>query len=166
LLTEISGVHFTAFEISDLVLSGAYGFLDGVHVVHHVIHIVMGFIIRGHCGPVLTANILMAQETSGIFLNYFLGMRNRLGGHWSVGVSQKLFALTFWVWRNGLGTWGTYIYLTTPTLVPHRASFATATDAALASALCLASVLQWYWGVDIFLMAAGLKKSAKKKPNE
>ena len=35
------------------------------------------------------------QETSGIGLNYFLLMRNRLGDHWSIAASFASFALAF-----------------------------------------------------------------------
>jgi len=159
LLIEISGVHFTSFEIADLVLSGYLGILDPLHIAHHAIHITMGFIIRGHCAPVVTAATLMAQETSGLFLNYYLGMRNRLPSHWTILTSQALFALSFFIWRNAIGTWGTYVYLMRPDIVPKPASFNAPTDACLAAALCLASVLQWYWGVEI--VRSALRRKAK-----
>ena len=72
LYTELAGVHFTAFETADMLLSAAYGHLDRLYFVHHLIHISMGLLIRGSCGPQFTASVLMAQETSGIFLNYYL----------------------------------------------------------------------------------------------
>ena len=37
-LVEVDGVLFTGFEMADLVLCMAFGFLDLEHVVHHSIH--------------------------------------------------------------------------------------------------------------------------------
>ena len=124
-----------------------YGFLDNEHIVHHVIHIVLGLIIRGKCGPAFTAAILMAQETSGIFLNYFLLMRYRAPSHWSVLGAQALFALAFFIWRLGLGTWGTLAYWRD--FPPAPSAYSHNLAITLGVALVLATVLQWYWGIFI-----------------
>ena len=110
-LSEIAGVLFISSETADLLLSGAFGFLDPEHIAHHAIHILIGLIIRGNCSPTLTAGILMAQETSGLFLNYYLLMRHRTPSHPSVLISQVLFAGCFFIWRLGIGTFGTLHFL-------------------------------------------------------
>ena len=73
LLGELAGVIFTSFELCDLLLAGAHRFLDAEHVFHHVVHIVLGLVIRGNCGPTFTACVLLAQETSGIFQGHTHG---------------------------------------------------------------------------------------------
>jgi hypothetical protein len=145
---DVAGVLFTTSEIADLLLSGAYGFLQKVDVGHHVVHIVLGVLIRGNSGPSFIAAILMAQETSGIFLNYFLLMRNRAPSHWSVPVSFLGFAICFLVWRLGFGTYGTLHYLThaRDSLGPH---YPPLHARIIGGCLVAASLLQWYWGVEI-----------------
>merc|ERR1712137_1043694 len=92
--SEVAGVLFTAFKLADLLLGSIHGMLDTVYLVHHSLHITLGLIIRGNCHPCLVAGILMAQETSGFFLNYFLLMRNRTK-HWSLVLAFLCFALCF-----------------------------------------------------------------------
>lgn len=158
---ELAGVIFTCFEVVDLVLGGFHGFMDRLYIAHHTIHIGLGLIIRGNCTLCFPAAILMSQETSSIFLNYYLLMRHRVD-HWSVGVSQKLFALAFFCWRNGINTYGTYHY------VRHYAFYLDETVVEwqmhfMAVLLVLACILQWYWGVEIVKSALGLKKKPAKK---
>ena len=62
-MAEVAGVLFTSFETADLVLCVAYRFFDLEHVLHHVIHIFLGTLMRRSCAPAFTALILMAQET-------------------------------------------------------------------------------------------------------
>ena len=90
----------------------------------------------------------MAQETSGVALNYYLLMRHRSPHHWSVLPSQVCFTLCFYIWRLIIGTYGTYHYLYyagehLPGEFPDVAA------RALGIALVVASVLQWYWGLNI-----------------
>jgi len=145
---EIAGLLFTTFEIADLVLATGHRLMDWEYVVHHLLHIVLGLIIRGNCMTGLLAAVLMAQETSGIFLNYFLLMRNRAPNHWSVTASFVLFALAFFAYRIVLGTYGTYHYVRyyrdyLPPQVPRWQGHL------IAPVLVLASILQWYWSVQI-----------------
>ena len=63
---------------------------------------------RASCIPCAPST---AQETSGIFLNYFLLMRHRTPDHWSVKGAFVLFVLCFFVYRITLGTYGTYHYV-------------------------------------------------------
>ena len=141
-LAELAGVHFTCFELSDLAIS--FPRLRVEERVHHLVHIFMGILIMDRCGPALTANLLLAQETSGIFLNYYLLLRNRLPSHWTVRVSKKLFGTCFLLWRLGLGTFATLQFWSQP-----RASLFFWT---LGTCLCIGSGLQWYWGVKIVKM--------------
>ena len=154
-LSEVAGVIFTTSEIADLILSGGFGYLDRTMVIHHLVHILLGLLIRGHCSPAYIAAVLMAQETSGIFLNYYLLMRNRAPKHWSVLASQALFALTFFIWRLGIGSYGTYFFLANAAQYqqPQFRSWQTGT---LGASLLLASCLQWYWGR---LIIKGLMKA-------
>jgi len=145
---EVAGVVFTASEIADLVMSGCFGFLDAEHIVHHIIHIILGLLIRGECAPAFIAAVLMAQETSGLFLNYYLLMRHRAPTHPTVVLSQALFAVAFFIWRLGIGTYGTYHFLVhAGTHLPP--AFPGWKAVSLGTALVAASVLQWYWGVFI-----------------
>ena len=90
----------------------------------------------------------LTQETSGIFLNYFLLMRNRIPNHWSVSLSFILFAIAFFCYRIVLGTYGTWHYVVNysdllPSTVPRWQGHL------IAVVLVLASVLQWYWSWHI-----------------
>ena len=46
---EIAGNFFTSFEIVDLVLGSLHGLMDKEYVIHHLLHIVLGILIRGLC---------------------------------------------------------------------------------------------------------------------
>jgi len=166
---EFAGILFTSFEGVDLVLGSLHGFMDAVYVAHHAIHIALGLIIRGNCTLGFPAAILMSQETSSVFLNYYLMTRNRVA-HWSVGAAQKLFALAFFAWRLGLNTYGTvhfvryyrddlYGGLYSTAVVPWQMH-------AMAALLVAACILQWYWGAEIVKMALRPPKPLKKKSPE
>ena len=58
---EIAGILFTTFELADLGLGMLHGLMDLEYVVHHVLHILLGLIIRGNCMTGLLAAVLMAQ---------------------------------------------------------------------------------------------------------
>ena len=160
---EPYGILVTAFEIADLVLCLAFGFFTTEHVVHHLIHIGVGTLCRVNHAPTLTALIVMAQETSGLPLNYFLLMRHRIShSHWSIHAAQIAFATTFAIWRLGLGTYGTYHFVRfSPAHLPP--TFPTWHARALGTALVFGSVLQWYWGVTIFRMVTRTGSIKKKK---
>lgn len=160
---EPFGIIVTAFEIADLVLCLAYGFFTTEHVLHHLIHIAVGTLCRVNHAPTLTALIVMAQETSGLPLNYFLLMRHRIAhSHWSILASQVGFASCFAIWRLGLGTYGTYHFVRFSSA--HLPSdFSTLHARALGTALVFGSVMQWYWGVAIFRMVVRTASIKKKK---
>ena len=90
----------------------------------------------------------MAQETSGVPLNYYLALRHRLPDHPTVLFAQALFAFAFLVWRLLLGTYGTYHYVAYAAgVLP--STFTSLHARALGGTLVLASALQWYWGYVI-----------------
>ena len=124
--------------------------------------VLLGFLIRSNCAPALTASILMAQETSGVALNYYLLMRHRSPHHWSVLTSQICFTLCFYIWRLLIGTYGTYHYLYyAGQHLP--AEFPDVAARALGIALVVASVLQWYWGLNILRrVVRNTRRKAKK----
>jgi len=167
-IPEVAGVLFTSAEAADLLMSGAWGFLDPEHIAHHLVHILLGLLIRSSCVPGFTACILMAQETSSVFLNYYLLMRHRSRAHITTLAAQALFALCFYAWRLGIGTYGTYQYL-----VHAHASVIVAAPPmplwksyTLCASLVAATLLQWYWGVTIarglVRMLSGSKPAAKQ----
>eukprot|EP00308_Calcidiscus_leptoporus_P001612 CAMPEP_0119355424 /NCGR_PEP_ID=MMETSP1334-20130426/4244_1 /TAXON_ID=127549 /ORGANISM="Calcidiscus leptoporus, Strain RCC1130" /LENGTH=292 /DNA_ID=CAMNT_0007369247 /DNA_START=92 /DNA_END=970 /DNA_ORIENTATION=- len=159
---EVAGVLFTSFEIADLVLCSVHRFLGFEDAIHHSIHIALGWLIRANCAPALTASVLIAQETSGLALNYFLLMRHRAPDSPRVAISFVVFFALFCIWRLGLGTFGTIHYLFYfSTELPQ--SFPTWQAYVLALALVAASVLQWYWGI-VILRKAARKLSKEKKP--
>lgn len=157
---EIAGGYFTSFEIVDLVLGSLHGLMEKEYVVHHSLHIVLGILIRGLCSLSPIACILMSQETSSLFLSYFLLLRHRTN-HWSTIAAFVLFVVAFTFYRLGLNTYGTIRYLLNyrehaegilPLLPLHG----------IAAVLLLAMVLQWYWGFFIYMnlyrKATGSKK--------
>lgn len=152
-LMDFAGILFTGFEVADLALGLGYGFLDATHIVHHILHIAICALARATCGFGLLAATLMAQETSGLPLNYYLLMRHRAPDHWSTRAAQVAFAGAFFSWRLLVGTYGTYHFVyhardhLPADIPPSQARL-------LGASLVAANVLQWYWGVTIGKMAA------------
>lgn len=62
---EIAGMFFTSFEIADLLVGVLHGMMGLEYLVHHLLHIGLGLIIRGNCVAGLLAAVLMAQVASG-----------------------------------------------------------------------------------------------------
>jgi len=143
--SEITGVIFISAEIADLICGTIHGLLGGIDIFHHTMHIWMGLFWRGNCAGQLYGALLLAQETSGVFLNYYLLMRNRLGNHWSVLPSFGMFFISFVVYRLGLNTYGTVHYLLH--YRQHMPSRVSEWQAHVV-AVCTVSgaILQWYWG--------------------
>lgn len=162
LYTELAGVYVTSFEAADTLLLAAFGHLDRLYLAHHAIHGALGVLIRASCGPQFTATALMAQETSGVFLNYYLLMRHRRRD-WTVRLAQRLFVLSFFAWRIGLGTYATLDFCllgmggawsALPPGVPYRG----AAHAALGLGLVASSAMQWSWARSIVRMGRGAKE--------
>ena len=109
--SELAGVVFTAFEVADLLLGGIHGMMDAVYLVHHGLHIVLGLVLAANCMYCFTAAVLMSQETSTLFLNYVLLIRNRARAHWSFAPAFVAFAGCFFLWRLVLNSFGTAHFL-------------------------------------------------------
>ena len=143
------GVMFTSFEIASLMWGSLHGLHGKVMIIHHLIYICAGLLIRSNCCMQLYASMLMAQETSSIFLQAFTFLRHRCEErHWSIVLSFSLFALTFVIYRLGLATFGTAHYLWyyrdhSPARIPMWQAHV------LAMIMTLGMVLQWYWAAQI-----------------
>ena len=99
-LIEATGVMFGSFELADSILCSAHGIIDRADVLHHAVHMVVAWVIRYHCVAPFATAALLCQETSSIFLNFFLLFRNRTR-HWSNTAAFLAFALNFFVFRIG-----------------------------------------------------------------
>ena len=159
-LSDVAAMIFVGSEIADLILSGYYGFLQKIDVAHHIVYIFLAVSMRFNSGPSFIGALLLAQETSGIFLNYFLLMRNRTPNHWSVKLSFVLFALCFFIWRLGLGTFATLHYLTHAKDALDE-QYPTTQARLIGVSLVAGSTVQWYWGREI---ANGIRH--KLSPNK
>ncbi len=146
-ISEPTGILFTSYELADLLYICANGFLDWEVAVHHIVHIALGWLLRANCGPDFTAMVLMAQESSSVFLNYFLLMRHRKAGHWATNASFLAFYFCFCLWRLILGSYGALAFVLRRHELP--ANFPSGDARRLDAALFLATALQWYWGVHI-----------------
>lgn len=169
-LTEICGLLFIACEMADCVIIVVNRKLSVDNVLHHTTHLTLAWLLRGNCLHStfvgVTVAALATQETSSVFLNVFLLMRNRgADSGWLVRGAFVCFAVSFYLWRLGLGTWNVHHYLAhtaeAPPLMP------TWQVALLGCALAVGNVLQWYWGVMVIgrklvAIATG-EKSAKEK---
>ena len=161
--SELAGVVFTAFEVADLLLGGIHGMMDAVYLVHHGLHIVLGLVLAANCMYCFTAAVLMSQETSTLFLNYVLLIRNRARAHWSFAPAFVAFAGCFFLWRLVLNSFGTAHFLyhkgsADATGVPDWLANVTAV------VLTAAAGLQWWWGWSIVQnLLRGSQPKAKTK---
>ena len=153
---EIAGKHFVAFEVADLILSGAHELLDVEHVLHHILHIALGAILIHHCGPARTSAVLLAQETSGIFLNCLAIMRNRGMGTMPVKI---LFAASFLTWRVWFGTRETVAYWSSP----DPRGYSRPASYLLGISLVFGTAFQWYWGTRIVRLVARAATTARRE---
>lgn len=133
-----------------------YDFLPTAFVVHHIVYISLGLLIRGDCCFNFHAALLMAQEMSNPPLNAAAFLTNR----WTSGIGlrcvqllQLLFVLNFAAFRLCLNSYATAHFVWgarqfAPPYVP-------AWRAGLVGLAQLAGcALQWSWGVKIFKIIA------------
>ena len=150
-------------EVADLLLGGIHGMMDAVYLVHHGLHIVLGLVLAANCMYCFTAAVLMSQETSTLFLNYVLLIRNRARAHWSFAPAFVAFAGCFFLWRLVLNSFGTAHFLyhkgsADATGVPDWLANVTAV------VLTAAAGLQWWWGWSIVQnLLRGSQPKAKTK---
>lgn len=109
-LSHATGLLFGSYEAMDLVTGALHGLMDFGLVVHHVLHISIGFIMFHNCGPSFLAACLMSQETTGLFYNIFLLGRFRYSEpgfkRQITQASKWIFATCFAIFRVCLGTYG------------------------------------------------------------
>eukprot|EP00908_Phaeocystis_cordata_P008573 Transcript_19260.p2 GENE.Transcript_19260~~Transcript_19260.p2 ORF type:complete len:297 (-),score=99.12 Transcript_19260:473-1309(-) len=110
-LAYTAGMIFGSFEVMDLCTCFLHNMLDAMLLVHHGVHISIGCIMMYNCGPHFSTAILLAQDLSGSFLNPYLLFRHRHPNHPALSALYAVFALFFVALRLGLGSWGSYYYL-------------------------------------------------------
>lgn len=169
-LGHTAGLLFGSYEAMDLVTGGLHGLMDAGLVVHHVLHISIGFIMFHNCGPDFLAACLMSQETTGFCYNLFLLGRYRYSEDTVKGVvtqaSKYIFVTFFAIFRIGIGTYGAFSFLTTYSeqLVNNsRRPFASWQAHILAVAVSAGVVMQIYFFSTILAMVH--REKIKKKKN-
>jgi hypothetical protein len=105
------GQSFTIRMVVDLVLQFCHGVLTVQETIHHVIFLSAGCIIRSNCIMPLNAAVLMSQEASTPFLNYYLFFRFRYPFSEDVNMAKFLFGVFFLIFRLVLNTLGVCIFL-------------------------------------------------------
>jgi len=108
----LSGLIFTAFIATDLVISAVHRMASWDYVFHHVAFLAAGLVIRGNCILPLNAAVLLAMEASTPFLNFMLFFRNR-GPAYTAAVQATgvLFVLLFVVFRLALNGYAAVLLL-------------------------------------------------------
>jgi len=165
--TEVAGDFFTSYEIMELIVAGLFqGLLTIDFLIHHIIHITMGLLIRYNCFVGFYGDVLMAQELSSPFMMMFFICRGRYGESNPVtAVSLVLFVVNFFIWRVCLGTFGAVHWVVyhgerTPPHVPMWCS----------QLVCFLMVggamLQMYWFkslvTKLMKFVSGTKRTEKK----
>lgn len=136
-IIEFTGIVFVSFEIADLCFLSTHNILILEYFLHHTIHIFLGFHILFQCNAGHLATVLLSQETSGIFLNLFLLLRNRLSSKSLVtNILFVGFCITFAVWRVFFATLATVQHI----LIQNDIT------GMFATAGCL---MQWFWAMHI-----------------
>lgn len=68
---------FIAYTVSDSILMAVHGWCAPDYVIHHILFIAAGLIIRGHCMLRCNGGILLSLEATTPFLNTAIFFRNR-----------------------------------------------------------------------------------------
>lgn len=107
MVVALAGTAFTAYIIVDFATMFIHSYATADYVVHHIVFIATGLIVRWHCMLPYTAAILMAMEASTPFLNICLLYRNRGDVYRTVlMVCGGFFFALFVVSRLFLNTFG------------------------------------------------------------
>lgn len=160
-----TGIFFLAFEGVDLIFGHLGGILRTEMYVHHILHIVMGTVVLEACFSGFHVSVLLAQETSSVFLNIFQLLRGRLSDDSTiVKVSFLLFVLSFVGYRLVLYTLSTLHFVietrNPSSLPPHVKQWKAD---GIAIGLLAASILQWWFGYGIYRKIMKELKKKKKK---
>lgn len=166
LTTQIAfvGLMFTVYTAVDLVVALVHGLAGIDYLIHHVAFIVAGVLIRSNCMLPFNAAVLISMEVSNLPLNYMMFFRHREGYNCSVTIASVLFAVTFFVFRIGINTYGAGFLLwhqdeSTPPRVPLWQRYF------ILTAIVVGALLQFWWGhkvIESMLKALGKKDSVEK----
>lgn len=109
----LSGLAFTAFTISDVIVSLIHREsieADAALFVHHAAFVAAGILIRSNCMVPFNSAVLMSMEVSTPFLNYLFIVRHR-GDNFKVStmLCGSMFFLTYVIFRLILNTYGTVL---------------------------------------------------------
>mmetsp|Transcript_46278 Transcript_46278/g.85008 ORF Transcript_46278/g.85008 Transcript_46278/m.85008 type:complete len:247 (+) Transcript_46278:228-968(+) len=163
ILVAAAGLAFTTFTVSDLVVCSIHGLMTPDYVVHHVVFITAGCIIRGNCMLPFQSSVLMAMEVSTPFLNYLQLIRNRGAAFEKpLRINGILFMLSFVVFRLILNTYGAIDLLFN---IAYAMREAPAWQGwFLVVAITVGMLLQFYWFKPILNKFFEIKNSLKKEP--
>lgn len=160
-----AGLAFTTFTAADLFISIIHGQATADYVVHHVVFILAGLILRGNCMLPYSAAILLAMEASTPFLNLFLLLRHRGPAYQTlVKVNAFIFVTLFVVFRLVLNTYGIILLWSQPSFgVPSRVPKWEAYF--LASAIVCGAIVQFLWfpGIARIFLAKYVARSSEEE---
>lgn len=156
-MTALGGLAFTAFTAVDLVIMFAHNLLTWDYFLHHIVFIIAGVLIRGHCMLPFNAAVLLSMEISTPFLNTVLLFRNRGEKYQTMNVVNGVtFFVTFIVFRlvlNGYGTMELWVAIARHAAVPNKVP--TWQVYFLAIAISIGALIQIYWFPSIAKMFCG-----------
>lgn len=151
-LAEMGGDLFLAAQVTNVLLLILYRSWTPLNYLHHAIFIAVSLIIRGNCFFAGYAAVLLSQELSTVFLNFWLLFRHRLGNsHTLIKLDFAAFSVAFFIFRGCIATFCTFHFLYFALLRSGGSlvDFAKVPEwqvYTLAGMLCLGSLLQLQWG--------------------
>lgn len=160
MMVAAAGLAFTTFTVSDLFVMLIHRLMTPDYLLHHLVFITAGCLIRGNCMMPFTSSILMAMEVSTPFLNYLQLIRNRGSAFETLlRINGILFMVSFIIFRLILNTYGAidllfereYAFREAP---PWQGWF-------LVVAITLGMLLQFYWFKPIIDKFIEIKNSLK-----
>ena len=133
-------VFFVSFEMVDIVILAWTNRLSVDMGLHHALHILLGTIFLSTRRFHVVTLMLLSQETSGVFLNPFLLLRNRSMFERQSTVLFCLFAITFCLYRLGIGAAALSVAFQ---CIQRRG------DSGLVLILAVGYCMQWFWAIAI-----------------
>ncbi|CAE8651817.1 unnamed protein product [Polarella glacialis] len=103
----LAGLAFTSFTFADLGISLVHGLATADFIVHHIVFVSAGMIIRGWCVLPFNAAMLLAMEVSTPSLNYLVFFRHR-GEAYESAVKKHgiVFVVLYIIFRLGVNSYG------------------------------------------------------------
>ncbi len=133
-------VFFVSFEMVDIFILAWTNRLSVDMGLHHALHIFLGTIFLSTRRFYVVTLMLLSQESSGVFLNPFLLLRNRSMFERQSTVLFCLFAITFCLYRLGIGA----VALNAAFHCIQRRG-----DSGLVLILAVGYCMQWFWAIAI-----------------